>query len=77
MSIKASDLLNLQSLNDNAGVATVPLPLNATVTTITTGTVLVSGTPTTIITGTQSYQTVVIPPPPNYNAALIVPLPPQ
>jgi len=77
MNIKASDLLNLQSLNNGAGVATVPLPLNATVTTYTTGTVLVSGTPTVVVLGTSSYQQVVIPPPPNYNAALIVPLPPQ
>jgi hypothetical protein len=50
LNIKALDQIQLQSVNNGAGVASVPLPV-------------VSGS------------TLIIPPPPNYDAALTVPLP--
>jgi hypothetical protein len=50
LNIKALDGVQLQSLNNGAGVATVPLPV-------------------------LSGSTYIIPPPPNYDAALIVPVP--
>ena len=50
LNIKALDQVQLQSLNNGAGVATVPLPV-------------------------LSGSTLIIPPPPNYDASLTVPLP--
>ena len=50
LNIKALDQIQLQSLNNGAGVASVPLPV-------------VSGS------------TLIIPPPPNYDASLVVPVP--
>ena len=50
LNIKALDQVQLQSLNNGAGVATVPLPV-------------------------LSGSTLIIPPPPNYDGSLVVPVP--